>query len=125
MMAGKEEFLLPRDKGPERALVRDIVDARRNVASCFLIGLLLVIIGSSQAMPTAVKVGANVFWAFLALALIVDSYLITRRVTEHVTERLPKSTTRMGGHYFYAIMRTLSPAGCASRPPGEAGRPTV
>src|SRR5690606_32859094 len=33
MLAGKEEYLPARDKGPERRLVRDIVDARRNLAS--------------------------------------------------------------------------------------------
>ena len=47
MMAGKEEYLFPRDKGPERALVRDIVDSRRNVATYFLPGALVVLIGSS------------------------------------------------------------------------------
>lgn len=55
MMAGKEEHLLPRDKGPERALVRNIVDARRNVASFFLPVALIVVVGSSGAMPPAVR----------------------------------------------------------------------
>ncbi len=53
--AGKEEYLLARDKGPERALVRDIVDSRRTVGTFFFGGALIVLIGSSGAMPPTVQ----------------------------------------------------------------------
>ncbi|HEX6755738.1 MAG TPA: DUF3043 domain-containing protein, partial [Mycobacteriales bacterium] len=36
MRTGDERFLLPRDQGPERRLVRDVVDSRRNAGSLFL-----------------------------------------------------------------------------------------
>src|SRR5581483_8378539 len=36
MMAGEEAYLLPRDQGPIRRYVRDIVDARRNVLGLFM-----------------------------------------------------------------------------------------
>ena len=32
MMSGDEKYVLPRDRGPVRAYVRDLVDARRNIA---------------------------------------------------------------------------------------------
>jgi Protein of unknown function (DUF3043) len=107
MVAGKEEYLLPRDRGPERALIRDIVDSRRNVATYFLAGALVVIVGSSAAMPPAVRFASNVFWVVIALGVIGDSVLLSRKIKRVLGERLPKSTPRRG-NYFYGIMRTLS-----------------
>jgi len=108
MMAGKEEFLFPRDKGPERALVRDIVDSRRNIGTYFLGGALVVLIASSGAMPRVVQLGANLFWVVLALAVIADSVLLCFKIKKLIRERFPKSTARRGAHYAYAIMRSLS-----------------
>ena len=47
MMAGDDAYLLPRDKGPERRYVRDIVDSRRNVLGLFMpaaLGLIFVML---------------------------------------------------------------------------------
>ena len=107
MLAGKEEYLPPRDKGPERRLVRDIVDARRNLASWFLPGALVVILGSSPTMPKEIQVGANLFWIMLAVAVIVDSFLLTRRVKKIMLRRFPKAAKPPRTHYFYAIMRSF------------------
>lgn len=108
MMAGKEEYLLPRDKGPERALVRDIVDARRNVASYFLPAALIVVIGSAGAMPPMVRLGANLFWFMVAVAVVLDSILLTRKIRKTVVDRFPRSTRSPRSHYWYAILRSLS-----------------
>ena len=59
MLAGKEEFLMARDRGDERRLVRDIVDSRRNMASYFLPGALIVVIGSARSMPGYVQLGGE------------------------------------------------------------------
>ena len=108
MMAGKEEYLLPRDKGPERGLVRDIVDSRRNVASYFLPGALLVVVFSSAAWPPAVQLAANLFWFVLAVAVIVDSVILSRRIGRTVRERFPRSEVRPRSLYFYGVLRSLS-----------------
>lgn len=108
MMAGKEEYLLRRDQGPERALIRDLVDARRNLASYFIIGLFIVIIGSSQAMPPAVRFGTNIFWIVLAMAVIVDSVILAQKIKKTLRQRFPNSTLRMGANYVYGVMRAFS-----------------
>jgi hypothetical protein len=108
MMAGDERYLMARDKGPERSLVRDIVDSRRNIASWFLPGAFVVILGSSGAMPPAVQLGANLFWVVLAAGVVVDSFLLTRKVRRLLTERFPKSDKLPRSHYWYAIMRSLN-----------------
>jgi hypothetical protein len=108
MRAGDERYLLARDRGPERALVRNIVDSRRTVGTWFFAGAIIVLIGSSTKMPVQVQLFANLLWALLAIGVVVDSVLIARRVKKLVAERFPKSTTRKGSLYIYGIMRGLT-----------------
>jgi hypothetical protein len=108
MKAGDERYLLARDRGPERRLVRDIVDSRRTVGTWFFGGALIVLVGSSTRMPIQVQVAANVLWALLAIAVIGDSFLISRKIGKLVRERFPKTNQRLGSLYLYGIMRGLT-----------------
>jgi len=108
MMAGDDRYLLGRDKGPERALVRDIVDRRLTVGTWFFGGALIVLIGSSTAMPPIVQVVSNIAWAALALGTLLDSVLLGREVKKKVGERFPKTEQRMTSLYLYAAMRGLT-----------------
>jgi len=107
MLAGKEEFLPARDKGPERSLVRDIVDSRRNLATYFLPGALIVILASSGAMPKQIQLGANLFWVLLAVAVVIDSVLLSMKVKKILGKRFPKANRPARSHYFYAVMRAF------------------
>lgn len=98
----------PRDRGPERALARDVVDARRTAGTWFFGGALLVLLGSNAAMPPAIRTASTLLWAVLALAVIIDAILISRKIKKLVRERFPKTTQRMGSLYMYAIMRSLT-----------------
>jgi hypothetical protein len=108
MRAGDERYLLARDRGPERRLVRDIVDSRRTVGTWFFGGAIIVLIGSSTRMPAEIQFASTALWALLALAVIVDSMLIARRIKKLVGARFPKTTQRMGSLYMYGIMRGLT-----------------
>ena len=108
MKAGDERYLLARDRGPERRLVRDIVDSRRTVGTWFFGGAIIVLVGSSTRMPVPVQVAANVLWALLAIAVIADSFLISRKIKKLVRERFPKTDQRLGSLYIYGIMRGLT-----------------
>ncbi|GID93534.1 DUF3043 domain-containing protein [Amorphoplanes digitatis] len=108
MRAGDERYLLARDRGPERALVRNIVDSKRTAGTWFFAGAIVVFVGSTAAMPQQVRLGANLLWAILAIAVVVDSVLISRKVKSLVSTRFPDSTQRMGSLYLYGIMRGLT-----------------
>jgi hypothetical protein len=108
MMAGDDRYLLARDKGPERALVRDIVDRRLTVGTWFFGGALVVLLGSSTAMPPIVQLVSNVLWAALALGTMLDSILLGREVNRRVREKFPTSEQRMSSLYLYAAMRGLT-----------------
>ncbi|SBT45042.1 DUF3043 domain-containing protein [Micromonospora auratinigra] len=98
----------PRDRGPERLLARNVVDSRRTVGTWFFGGALIVLIGSNQAMPAVVRLLSNVLWGLLALGVVIDSVLISRRIRKLVRERFPRSTEKLGSLYFYAIMRSIT-----------------
>ena len=107
MRAGDEKFLLARDRGPERKLVRDIIDSRRTVGTWFFGGALIVLVGSTVRLP-AIQLASNVLWALLAVAVVVDSILISRRVKKMVKERFPKTGQRLGSLQLYGVMRGLT-----------------
>jgi hypothetical protein len=107
MKRGDERYLLPRDRGPERALVRDIVDSRRTVGPYFFAGAF-VLLFLFQIQIQAVALAANVIWLLLALAVAADSVLISRKIKKLVLERFPKTKESMRSLYFYGIMRAIS-----------------
>lgn len=98
----------PRDRGPERVLARDVVDSRRTIGTWFFAGALIVLIGSSAAMPPAVRLISNLLWGALAIGLVIDSILISQKIKKLVGQRFPKTDQRMGSLYLYAIMRSIT-----------------
>ncbi|GIF21067.1 hypothetical protein BJ973_005480 [Actinoplanes tereljensis] len=107
MRNGDERYLLARDRGPERALIRNLIDARRTVGTWFFGGALIVLIGSTIQIRE-VQLASNIVWALLAVAVIIDSVLIARKVKKLVRERFPKSELRVGSLQFYGVMRGLT-----------------
>jgi hypothetical protein len=105
MMRGDERYLFPRDRGPVRGLVRDLVDARRNVGTFFLAGALVVLVGGSVNIPE-VRLGANIVWFLLILALLFDSILLSRAIKRTVAERFPDSDEKLSRLYLYGVLRS-------------------
>src|SRR5262245_9356841 len=58
MRRGDERYLMPRDKGPERALTRNVVDSRRTIGTYFMGIALVVIVLSWQTMPVQVQLAS-------------------------------------------------------------------
>jgi hypothetical protein len=104
---GDDRYVLPRDRGPERRLVRDIVDARRNAGSyAFGIAILIVVATSLPGMPPVVRLAASYVWLAIILVLSLDSFLLSRIIRRAMEERFPDDQRR--GHAFYGIMRAAT-----------------
>jgi DUF3043 family protein len=101
---GDESALPARDRGPERRLVRDVVDSRRNLGSLFLLIAALLLV--SVVVPVAaVKVYATlVLYAFF-LVLVFDSFLLARKIKAKVAERFPNTQVRSRTLAWYGISR--------------------
>lgn len=103
MMAGEEKFLLPRDRGPVRGYVRDLVDARRNFVGLFMPLALILLAG--LFLPPDVQSVVTLAVFVIMLLMVLDGYLIGRRINNRVRERFPD--TADGGFKlgWYAFVR--------------------
>lgn len=105
MMAGDDAYLLPRDKGPVRRYVRDLVDARRNLLGLFMpiaLGLILV----TLSVPTpAVQQPLSFAMPVLLVVMAIDGVLIGRYVNRRVDEKFPENTEGGFKLGFYAASR--------------------
>jgi len=102
-----DKYHLARDKGPERLLVRDIVDSRWSLGQYYMFGAFAILILSTGS----VALQSYLFIALLALTavIIVESVFLTRKVGRLMAKRFPKSEQRKGGLYWYAIQRSIMP----------------
>lgn len=105
MMAGDESYLLPRDKGPVRRYVRDIVDSRRNVLGLFMPAALAMIF-FMLALPS-LKFQQILSYAMLILVVImlVDGFIVGRKVNHMVDEKFPDNTESGWKLGLYAASR--------------------
>jgi hypothetical protein len=90
MMAGEEAYLLPRDQGPIRRYVRDVVDSRRNLLGLFMpsaLALLFISMGVPQLQlyMSPVMVG-------LMAVMGVDAVILGRKVGKMVDAKFPTNT---------------------------------
>ena len=105
MMAGDESYLLPRDKGPVRRYVRDVVDSRRNVLGLFMPAALAMIF-FMLALPS-LKFQQILSYAMLILVVImlIDGLLVGRKVNHMVDEKFPGNTESGWKLGLYAASR--------------------
>jgi Protein of unknown function (DUF3043) len=104
MLAGDERYLLPRDRGPVKAYVRDLVDSRRHLAGAFMPLALLVIVVILVPSPLVQSYVSLVSMAML-LAIIVEGIFLGRIVNRRVRERFPKAPESAASLGFYAMTR--------------------
>ncbi|WP_395311108.1 DUF3043 domain-containing protein [Mycobacterium sp. AMU20-3851] len=105
MMAGEDAYLLPRDKGPVRRYVRDLVDARRNLLGLFMpIALGLILITLSVPSP-AVQQPLSFAMPVLLVVMAIDGVLVGRYVNRKVDEKFPNNTETGFKLGFYAASR--------------------
>ena len=108
MLAGDEKYLLPRDQGPVKAYVRDLVDSRRHLAGAFmplaLLGLVVVLLPPSVVQQVVQQYVSPVSMAML-LAIITEGVLLGRTVKRRVRERFPTASESAASLGFYAMTR--------------------
>ncbi|MFD0558794.1 DUF3043 family protein [Stackebrandtia endophytica] len=102
-----DKYHMPRDKGPERLLVRDLVDARRSIGQYFFIIAIAIMFLSTAGTSVQIQQFALLIWVAILLAFIIDSILLCRKTKNIVWSRFPKTKQRKAGIYWYAISRSM------------------
>jgi hypothetical protein len=104
MMAGEDKYLLPRDRGPVKAYVRDLVDSRRSLLGLFMPLAIVVFAALLVPYPRAQQIATLLCTAMLLL-MLVEGFFIGRRVTKQVRAKFPKETVKGWSVAFYAFIR--------------------
>jgi hypothetical protein len=105
MMAGDDGYLLPRDKGPVRRFARDVVDSRRNVLGLFMPAALALIFIMLAVPSIEVQRLLSPAMLVLVLIMIVDGFIVGRKVNRLVDEKFPDNTESGWKLGFYAASR--------------------
>jgi hypothetical protein len=100
-----EQWAMPlKDRGPVRALARDVVDARRGVGEYYMFMVVLLVV--LLVIPGAeTKLIADAVVVVLLLVVIVEAWLVGNRVKRLAAQRLPNESTR--GVVWYAATRGI------------------
>jgi hypothetical protein len=104
MMAGDDRYLLPRDRGPVKAYVRDVVDSRRNLMGLFMPLAVLVFVALLVPMPVLQRY-ATLLTTFMLLAMIVEGFVLGRLVVKRVRAKFPDDHTRGLSLGWYSFIR--------------------
>lgn len=91
---------------PERALLRDHVDARWNVGE-FALPIMLVLLAASLLngyLPGIVVYASAATWFVLA-SIIIDAYMMWRGFKKVLAERMPDATSK--GLFMYGLNRQI------------------
>jgi hypothetical protein len=103
MMAGDEAYLLPRDQGPVRRYVRDVVDSRRNLLGLFMpatLALLFIMFGVPQ-----LQLYISPAMLVLMVVMSVDGLIVGRKVNKLVEAKFPSNTESRWKLGLYAASR--------------------
>jgi hypothetical protein len=103
MMAGEEGYLLPRDQGPVRRFVRDVVDSRRNVLGLFMPSAL-VLLFLMFAVPQ-LQLYMSPAMMVLMVVMAIDGIILGRKVAKLVDAKFPNNIDSRWKLGLYAASR--------------------
>lgn len=101
MKTGEEQHLPPRDKGPVKRYLRDMVDTRLGFAELFAPMLILILVVTTFAAGAG-----TLLWGLSLLLVIADVIVIRFKARRGVKKRFPDHDLK--GVTYYAVMRSLN-----------------
>jgi hypothetical protein len=104
MAAGDQRYLLPRDRGPVRAYVRDLVDSRPHLSGMFMPLAVIVIASLVLPFPNAQRM-LSLFCTIALLTMLVEGILLGITTTRKVRARFPDEQVNALGIGWYAFTR--------------------
>jgi hypothetical protein len=105
LQRGEQWALPPKDRGPVRALARDVVDSRRGVGEYYMF-MVVVLVVLLIVPGSATKLIADVVVLFLLLLILIEGWFVGNKVKRLAAQRFPGESTR--GVLLYTTMRGIS-----------------
>lgn len=104
MKNGDERYYLPRDKGPVRRFVRDLVDSRFSLIELMIPLLIVTMVLGYSGNSRLAAIGNTLLFTAL-LVVVLDMVLLRRRLRKQVAARFPDENPK--GLVYYAVTRSL------------------
>ncbi|WP_410568929.1 DUF3043 domain-containing protein [Amycolatopsis sp. cmx-4-61] len=104
MMRGDDSALLPRDRGPVKRYVRDLVDSRRNLLGLFMPLAIVVFLALLVPLPQ-VQSYITLLCTALLLVMAIEGFVNGRKIAKLVREKFPKEAVNGRSIGWYAFVR--------------------
>jgi len=105
MAAGDQRYLLPRDRGPVRAYVRDVVDSRPHLSGLFM-PLAIIVVGSLVLPFPLAQQYLSLFCMIALLTMIVEGVMLGITITRKARAKFPDEEIGGLGNGWYAFTRS-------------------
>lgn len=105
MAAGDERFLPARDKGPQKKMVRDLVDSRLTVGELMIPVMVMVLFLSgipNQALQSGLVIA---MWAVM-LGIVLDGFIINRKIKAVISEKFGADKMEPGLGWYGIVRAT-------------------
>ena len=102
MAAGDDKFLMPRDRGPVKAYVRDLVDSRPHLMGLFM--PLAIVVVASLLLPQ-VQSYLSLFSLVALTTMIIEGIFLGASITTKARAKFPDAKIGGLGTGWYAFTR--------------------
>jgi Protein of unknown function (DUF3043) len=104
MAAGDDRYLLPRDRGPVRRFVRDLVDSRPHLMGLFMPLAVIVLLSLVVPIPAAQQY-LSLFSLIALVAMVLEGVWLGTTVTRKARAEFPKEPVNALSTGWYAFTR--------------------
>lgn len=107
-IAGDEKYLLPRDRGPQRKIIRDVLDNRYTLIEGLMPLMVLFLVVTSFTDNRAKDI-ITVVMILALFAVSLEAAVINRKSAAKIREKLGEDIKLQRGNYFYTVTRGMQP----------------
>jgi hypothetical protein len=104
MAAGDQKFLMPRDRGPVKAYIRDVIDSRPHLMGLFM-PLALIVVASLVLPAPAIQQYLSLFCLAALVTMIVEGIILGASITRQARKKFPDEKIGGLGSGWYAFTR--------------------
>jgi hypothetical protein len=104
MAAGDERYLMPRDRGPVKAYIRDVVDSRPHLMGLFMPLALVVMLSLLVPVPAAQQY-LSLFSLVALTTMIIEGVLLGASITRKARAKFPEEQIGGLSTGWYAFTR--------------------
>ena len=108
MARGDDRYLLPRDRGPVKAYIRDVVDSRPHLIGLFM-PLALVVVASVFVPVPAVQQYMSLFSLVMLMTMIAEGVYLGLTITRKVRAKFPNEDVNGLATGWYSFTRASQP----------------